>query len=36
MSSVRTDGGKSSGNGGLFLLSSSLAWLESVNCGVCP
>ena len=33
---VRTDEGKSFGNGGRSLSSSSLVWLESVNCGVCP
>lgn len=33
---VRTDDGRFSGSGGLSLLSPSLEWLESVNCGVCP
>ena len=33
---VRTDGGRFFGSGGRSLLSPSLEWLESVNCGVCP
>lgn len=33
---ARTDGGKYFGSGGLSLSSSSLEWLDSMNCGVCP
>ena len=33
---VRTDNGRFVGSGGCLLLSPSLEWLESMNCGVCP
>ena len=33
---LRTDAGKSLGMGGLALSSSSVGWLDRLNCGVCP